>query len=146
MTEPSWMTEQFGAAYNVGMAPGTAAKDAYAALKRAKNFDNGGVFSSEIQSKLAQVAPKAAASFVAAKNFSAAREAVAVAEANGGGNSTTQSIRQNLEQQASALVKEAQSLMSSDPAGAKEKLKLVQQMVDSKSPSYQKASKLLASS
>jgi hypothetical protein len=129
----------------VGMAPGTGAKEAYAALKRAKNFDSGGVFRDEIGQKLAQVAPKAAASFLAAKNFSAAKEAVALAEANGGGGSTTQSVRQNLEQQAAALVREAQSQMSSDSAGARDKLKTVQQMVDAKSPSYQKAAKLLAS-
>jgi hypothetical protein len=137
--------EQFGAAYNVGMAPGTAAKEAYQALKKAKNFDSDGVFTSEITAKLGPIAAKAAASYVAAKNFPEARQAVAVAEANGGGGSTTQGIRQNLEQQASALVKEAQGMMSSDPDAARSKLKTVQQMVDSKSPSYQKASKLLSS-
>jgi hypothetical protein len=72
-------------------------------------------------------------------------DAVAGAAPNGGGGSTTQSVRQNLEQQAAALVREAQSLMSSDSAGARDKLKTVQQMVDAKSPSYQKAAKLLAS-
>jgi hypothetical protein len=36
--------------------------------------------------------------------------------------------------------------MSSDPSGAKDKLKQVQTMVDRGSPTYQKAAKLLASS
>jgi hypothetical protein len=127
------------------MAPGTSSKDAYVQLKRARNLDQSGVFREEIGQKLASVAPKAAASFLAAKNYSAAKEAVGVAEANGGGGSTTQSVRQNLEQQAASLLREAQSQMGSDSARARDKLKTVQQMVDSKSPSYQKAAKLLAS-
>ncbi len=135
----------FGRAYNLGMAPATTAKDAYIALKKAKHFDADGVFSSEIQAKLAQVAPRAAGSFMAAKNYSEAKEAVATAEAAGGSNSTTQSVRSALEQTAGALYKEAMSELSADPSGAKAKLKQVQQMVDSKSTWYQKAAKALAS-
>ncbi len=137
--------DQFGRAYNLGMAPATAAKDAYAALKKARNFDPDGMFSSEIQTKLAQVAPRAAGSFMAAKNYAAAKDAVATAEAAGGSNSTTQSVRSALEQTAGALYKEAMGELSADPSGAKAKLKQVQQMVDSKSTWYQKAAKALAS-
>ena len=136
--------EQFGRAYNVAMAPGTAAKDAYPALKRAKIYDPEGVFSAEIQSKLAQVAPKAASSFMAAKNYAAAKEAVAAAEAAGGSNSTTQAVRATLETTAGTLYKEAMSELAADPAGAKAKLKQVQSMVDSKSSWYQKAGKALS--
>ncbi len=138
--------DQFGRAYNLGMAPGTSPKEAYGALKKAKNFDPDGVFREEIQSKLAQIAPRAAAGFVAAKMYSAAKEAVATAESAGGSNGTTQSVRSALEAAAGILYKEAIGEMSADPAGAKTKLKEVQQMVDSKSTWYQKAGKALSGS
>jgi len=137
--------DQFGRAYNLGMAPGTSPKEAYGALKKARNYDPDGVFSDEIKAKLAQIAPRAAAGFVAAKMYGAAKEAVATAEAAGGSNGTTQSVRSALESAAGALYKEAIGEMSSDPSGARQKLKEVQQMVDSKSTWYQKAGKALSS-
>jgi len=127
------------------MAPGTSPKEAYGALKKAQNYDPERVFADEINAKLAQVAPRAAAGFVAAKMYYDAKQAVATAEAAGGSNGTTQSVRSALESAAGALYKEAIGEMSADPAGAKAKLKEVQRMVDSKSTWYQKAGKALSS-
>ena len=53
---------QFGKAYALGMAPGTAPKDALEQLKKAKNLDGsaGGAYTGEIEGRIGQVAPKAA--------------------------------------------------------------------------------------
>ncbi|MGE3763645.1 MAG: FHA domain-containing protein [Kofleriaceae bacterium] len=127
--------QQFGAAYNVGMAPGTQAKEAFERLKKALSLDNsaGKAFTDDISGQLAKIAPKAAVSFMGAKDYVKAREAVRVAEANGGGNDTTKEVRKALERQAGTVYKEAMAMLSSDPAGAKDKLKQIRGMVDASS-------------
>jgi outer membrane biosynthesis protein TonB len=139
--------ENFGKAYNVGMAPGTSAKQAFDLLTKAKNYDNraGNAFTSAINARLAEIAPKAAVAFMADKNYARAKTAVAIAEAGGKGNSSTQGVKASLESAASKLYKQAQSEMSSDEKSARDKLKQVQQMVPSSSQWHQKAAKLLAS-
>ncbi len=136
----------FGKNYNIGMAQGTSAKDAWTALTAAKNFDNslGGNYTSEINVRMGQVAPKAAVAFMAGKDFLKAKQAVALAEGSGNGNSTTQGVRSSLEQKAGELFKEAQGLQASDPDGAKQKYREIQRMVDPKSPWHQRAGKALS--
>ncbi len=138
--------EKFGRLYNLGMAEGTSTKDAWAALNKAKSYDNGAgsEFASEIDARLAKIAPKAAVTFMAARDFLGAKRAVALAEAAGNKNATTESVRASLEQRAGELVKQAQAELSSDPGSAKQKLKQAQSLVDPKSPWHQKAGKLLS--
>ena len=128
------------------MAPGTKAKDAWSALLSAKNYDNsaGSAFGSDIESQLGKIAPKAAVEFMAAKDYGNARRAAGLAESTGNRNSTTDGVRASLERKAGELVREAQAELSTDPSGAKAKLKQAQTMVEPKSQWHQKAGKLLA--
>lgn len=136
--------EQFGKAYNRGMSPGASASEALADLKRALNFDNANAFSDEIRSRISEVAPKAAVSFLAGKQYEAAFAAVRTAESVGGSNGTTKSVRANLEATANKLYTTAAQEWDTDRAAATEKLKQVRQMVDSSTAVHGKATKLLA--
>jgi len=136
--------EQVGKAYNVGMGPATPPVEAYTSLERALNLDRPiGVFSDEIKSKLAAVAPKAAAKFMADKNYEAAFKAVRVAETNGGGNSTTQAVRSSLIDAANELYSAAMADKDSNPSAARAKLQRIKGMVDGKTPVVVKAEKAL---
>jgi hypothetical protein len=137
-----------GRAFNNGMAPATPPKDAFDALVQANNYDQtlGSHFESEISQRLAAVAPKAAMSFAAARNFEKAHTAVQRAESLGaGGDQNVRLVKQKLESEAAALYNQAMKELDANPADAKDKLKQIKAMVDAKSPSYQKATKQLAS-
>ena len=135
----------FGKNFNIGMAQGTSAKDAWAALTSAKTYDRslGGNYTPEIDKQMGKVAPKAAVAFMIQKDYTKAKQAVVLAESSGNGNDTTQGVRVSLEQRAGDLYKEAQALQSSDTAAATQKYREIQRMVDSKSPWHQKAGKAL---
>jgi hypothetical protein len=129
-------------AYNSGMAPATKATDAFDNLVQANNFDSqlGGHFESDITDRLKVVAPKAAMSFVAGKNYDKAHTAVQKAEQLGAGtDQNVKLVKQKLESEAAAIYAQAIKDMDSNPSGAKEKLRQVKSMLDSKSPTYQKA-------
>ncbi len=133
--------QQFGAAYNVGMAAGTKPVEAFERLRKAQSLDNsaGKAFSDDITSQLSKVAPKAAVAYMGAKEWTKAKQAVAVADATGGGNATTKEVKKALEREANNLYKEAMAILSSDAAGAKDKLKQIRGMVDASSPIAAKA-------
>ena len=135
----------FGKNYNIGMAQATSAKDAWTALTAARTFDNslGGNYTSEINKRMGQVAPKAAVAFMAVRDYTKAKQAVGLAESSGNNNSTAQGVRSSLEQRAGELYREAQTLQTSDPAAATSKFREIQRMVDSTSPWHQKAGKAL---
>jgi len=138
------MYEQFGRNYNVGMAPGTPAAQAWDKLKSAQTFDSriGGAYAEEIQTKRSQIATKAALAFVGAKNFSSALEAVRVAE-QGGKNGSTGIVRDSIESHAGELYNAAAKEMDSNPDAAKSKLRQIKGLVGDKSPWFQKANRLL---
>nr|MBA3820884.1 hypothetical protein [Deltaproteobacteria bacterium] len=138
--------EQVGRNFNVGMGPATKPTEAYDALNRAANLDRGagGAFSTEIQAKLAQVAPRAAVAFMAAKDFSKAFQAARAAETYGGANPSTKSVRSALEDRAGELYATAIKELDANPDAAKSKLREIKSIVDGKSPWYAKASKALA--
>ncbi|MDQ3367493.1 MAG: hypothetical protein M3680_18895, partial [Myxococcota bacterium] len=138
--------EQVGRNFNVGMGPATKPTEAYDALNRAANLDRGagGAFSTEIQTKLAQVAPRAAVAFMAAKDFSKAFQAARAAETFGGGNPSTKSVRSALEDRAGELYATALKELDANPDAAKSKLREIKSIVDGKSPWYVKATKALA--
>jgi pSer/pThr/pTyr-binding forkhead associated (FHA) protein len=140
--------DKLGRAFSAASAPGTKAVDAYERWVQADNFDSvvGGAFSSEIKAKIATTAPKAAINYMAAKNFEAAHVAVGKAESAGASDGNVKLVRQSLENQAGTLYGQAKSEMASSPDSAKDKLRRVQHMVDSKSPWWKKAQMLLSQS
>ncbi len=135
--------DQFARNYNMGTGPATPATDAYTALMKARNFDSAGTFKTEIDAKLGDVAQRAAVTFMGKSSFIEAFGAVRTAESLSGATGTTKSIRSKLESQAADLYQSAVKEMPAE--SAKEKLKTIKGMVESKSQWYQKASKLLAS-
>jgi hypothetical protein len=136
---------QLGKAYSVGMAPSTKATDAFGALRRAINFDRdaGSAYLSELQDRLVTVAPRAAASYMAAKEYELAFQAVRQSESLGTRSTNNQTVRSMLEGLAGELLRAAQGDMATDPDGAKKKLHQILGMVDAKNPLAVKAAKLL---
>jgi hypothetical protein len=127
------------------MAPGTKPTDAFGALRRAINFDRdaGSAYLSELQERLVAVAPRAAASYMAAKEYESAFQAVRQSEALGTKSTSNQTVRGMLEALAAELLRGAQSELASDPEGAKKKLRQILGIVDAKNPLYLRAQKLL---
>jgi hypothetical protein len=136
---------QLGKSYSVGMAPGTKASDAYIALRRALDYDRefGAAFSGEIKEKLIDKASRAAMTYMAAKEYEAAFQAVRTSEAHGSTSSTNQAVRKNLEAVAADLMKAATSERASDPEGSNKKLRQILGIVDNKTPVHQRAARLL---
>ena len=136
---------RLGRTYSQGTAPATQPTDAFEALRQAAEYDNnaGNAFDSEIKTKLAQVAPKAAVKYMAAKKYQAARRAVTVAQ-QFGASETVKLVVQKLESVAGELYSEAQREWSSDRNSARDKLDMIKSIVDKKSTWYQKAQKLAA--
>jgi hypothetical protein len=108
---------QLGKAYSVGMAPGTKPSDAFPALRRAINFDRdaGSAYISELQERLIAIAPRAAASYMAAKEYELAFQAVRLSESLGTKSTSNQTVRTMLEALAADLLRAAQSELASDP-------------------------------
>jgi hypothetical protein len=136
---------QLGKAYAVGMAPGTRPIDAYQALLRALDYDGevGKAYSQEIRDRLAALAPRAATSYMAAKSFEQAFQAVRKAEEFGSRSDDLKIVRQALEDRAKELLRTARSELASDPDAAKQKLRQIQGMVERQNTLWQQASKLL---
>jgi len=137
---------QLGKAYAVGMGPGTKPVEAYLSLVRANNLDRevGGACAQELHDKLVAVAPRAATSYMAAKSFEQAFEAVSTAEALGSRSDDLKIVRQNLVDKAKELLHTAHSELASDPEAAKQKAHQVQAIVDRQSPLWQQAARLLS--
>jgi hypothetical protein len=136
---------QLGRDYSVGMAPGTRPIEAYQALIRASDYDRevGGAYAQELHDKLVAIAPRAATSYMAARSFEQAFQAVRKAEELGSRTDDLKIVRQNLAGKAQELLQTAHSELASDPEAAKQKLHQVQSMVDRQSSLWQQAAKLL---
>lgn len=137
---------RLSAAMSKATAPAQRASVAYEALVSAQTYDRslGNAFDGEIQTKLAQVAPKAALSYVANKNYLAARNAMIFSKQFPGAAETVSLVKQKLESAASELYGEATGEMSSNPQGAKEKLKQILQITDPGSSWHKKAAQKLS--
>lgn len=138
---------KLGRAFAQGTAPATKPTTAFEALRQAQMYDRnvGNAFDDEIQTKLAQVAPKAALSYMAAKNYPQARTAVITAQQFGSSESV-KIVSQKLESVAGELYNAAMRELSSNPSAAREKFKQITTIVDSKSTWFQKAQKQLKGS
>jgi pSer/pThr/pTyr-binding forkhead associated (FHA) protein len=133
---------KLGKALNVAEAPQQDPITAYDALRRAANYDSnlGGFFKSDIEGKLGPAASKAANRYLANKDWQNARTAVIQAEKYGADMSTAKS---KLESVARELYQQAQDA-NFQTQNAKDQLKQITQIVDSKSPWFQKATKAIA--
>ena len=127
------------------MAYGTKPTEAYQALLRAIDYDRevGTAYTQELRDKLSAIAPRAATSYMAAKSFEQAFQAVRMAESLGNKSDDLKIVRQNLEDRARELLRTAQGELASDPEGAKQKLHQIQGMVERGNPTWQQATKLL---
>jgi hypothetical protein len=136
---------QLGKDYAVGMAPGTKPIEAFQALRRANAYDRevGGAYSVELHDKLLAIAPRAATSYMAAKSYEQAFQAVREAEGLGSHTDDLKIVRSNLEDKAKELLRAARSELASDPEAAKQKLHQIQSMVDRSNQVWQQAAKLL---
>ena len=139
--------DALAAAWTAGNASAsTRATDALTSFKKALAADKrlGGTHAPMIREKLAQVAPKAAAGFMAKGNYEAAKQAADTAVNFGAGSSpTVANVRQSLERKAGEFFATAQKLMASKPEDAKSLLRRVQKIVPPDSPWYAKAYKAL---
>jgi hypothetical protein len=133
-----------GRGLSSGTAPAAQPTDAFPTLRQTENFDRaaGGAFTSDIEAALKKVAPKAASSYLADKNYEQAR--LAVIEADKQGANTT-IFKQALERAAADMYNQASKEASSDPGAAKDKCQRILNFADPKSPWYQKAAKLKGS-
>jgi hypothetical protein len=125
-------------------AAATKPTDALTAYKRALAADKklGGAHASMIREKLGQVAPKAAAGFMAKGNYEAAKQAADTAVNFGAGSSpTVAQVRQSLERKAAELYASGMKILKSQPDEAKALFRRVLKIVPPDSPSYQKAYK-----
>jgi pSer/pThr/pTyr-binding forkhead associated (FHA) protein len=118
-----------------------------AAYRRALALDKrigGSAHAAYIRIKLGQVAPRAAASYMAQKRYEAAKSAADAAVNYGAGsNPTVRRVRAALERKAAAFYKWAIKKKRSNPAAAKKTLRRILKMVPPDSPYYAKAYKLL---
>jgi hypothetical protein len=138
--------ESVGQEMAAGAAAAARPVDAFAAYSRALVADRraGGAQGAEIREKLADLAPKAAASYMAKSNYEAAKRAADAAADFGSGSSTlVQQVRASLEKKAGEFLGTAQRMMSSSPEDAKSLLRRILKMVAPDSQSYQKAYQLL---
>jgi tetratricopeptide (TPR) repeat protein len=120
---------------------------AMAAYRRALDIDRraGGQHATFIRMKLGDVAPKAAATFMAQRRYEAAKRACDEAVNYGAGtDATVARVRQTLERKAASFYQEAYKIRKSKPAQAQELLKRVLKIVPSDSPWYVKSDKALA--
>jgi pSer/pThr/pTyr-binding forkhead associated (FHA) protein len=139
---------QLGKVYAQGTAPAQKANVAFEYLRQASNYDRnlGNAFDSDLQTRLAAVAPKAAVAYLAQQKYEGARSALIVAKQLGSTDSNLQLVKQKLEAVAGDLYNEAAKEIGSDPTAAKEKLRKLKTYVDAKSTWAVKADALLKKS
>jgi pSer/pThr/pTyr-binding forkhead associated (FHA) protein len=141
------MYAKLGRALAQGTAQATNAADRFEALRSAQNYDRnvGDFFDGEIQGKLAQVAPNASLLYISRKKYASARSALLIARQFNASSDTVRLATNKLESVASDLYNEALAMQATDSAGAKDRYKLILQIVDSTSTWYKKAQSKLGS-
>jgi predicted component of type VI protein secretion system len=138
-------------AVGAGLARGDAAADAspaqsLVAYQEALSADlrAGGFHSSGIRSKIARVAPAAAAVYLGASRYEQARAACDLAQNFGaGGDARIGRVRSELESKARELYLAAQELARDKPAEARSLYRRITQIVPEGSPWHEKASSSL---
>lgn len=136
--------ESLGANITTGNSPDPTV--AYTALSRALATDRkiGEAHQAYIRGRLAPIAPKAAATFLARGKFEDAKRAADTAvNVGAGGTPTISQVRSTLETKAGQIYEAAAKQLAKKPEDAKAQLRRVMAMVPSDSPWYAKASRLL---
>jgi hypothetical protein len=124
------------------MATAGATIETYAAYGRALAADRrvGGEHGATIRERLGQLAPKAAASYMAKSNYEAAKHAAdTAADFGSGSNATVVQVRQSLERKAGEFYATGTKLLKGQPEDAKALFRRILKMVAPDSPTYQKA-------
>ena len=136
----------FQKAYSRGTAPGEKPTDQYKNLQEAITYDQslGRFYEHDLTEKLQQIAPKAATLFLANHDYKSAHTAVIKAESLGVKNSTTQFVRDQLDDKAHEFYNQALKDSGSNPESASQKARAVLEIVDPSNQWYGKAKKLLA--
>ena len=140
--------EQFGKAYNIGMSPGAKPNDAFPQLRTAVNFDAeiGGAYTGEIRQRLGEVSPAAAVVLLSPTRATRTRSLPC--------RPPRASTPRTARRRPSAASSRAKRVGSTTRPTAKRRRtrrmrktssRASRTCVESKSSTYQKASKLLAS-
>ncbi|MEZ4363679.1 MAG: FHA domain-containing protein [Kofleriaceae bacterium] len=131
--------------YTAGTAPGAKATDAYTNLRSASRYDDklGKAHSDDIGPRISAMAPRAAAQFVALKQYEDAFQALRDAERGGSTSSTLAAVRAAIEAHASDLYNQAQNQQGEDPAAARALYRRVLKIVESGSSLHSRATKAL---
>ncbi len=132
--------------YSIGTAPGAKPTDAYTNLRSALRYDDklGKVHADDIAPRITALAPRAAAQFLALKQYEEAALALRDAERAGATSSTLQAVRSAVESHANELYSQAQAKREDDATGARLLYRKILKLVDSGTPLHQKATKALA--
>jgi len=123
--------------------------DALAAFIRAQAADRraGSAHQTAIRGKIAGIAPKAAASWMAKQNYEAAKAAADQAvNVGAGATPMVEGVRNSLERKAGEFYTNAVKLQKSKPAEAKSLARRITKMVPGSSPWYPKAVKIINAS
>jgi len=139
------------AAVGTGLARGDAAASsnpmtamaAYNDALRADQRSGKGQHSRTLRSKLAQVAPRAAAAYLESGRYESARASADLAPAN---DPQVKAVRAGLETRARELFNRGQELSRSQPEAARLLWRRVMKMVPDESPWYEKADAALSKS
>jgi hypothetical protein len=142
--------ESIGTNLNAALAFGTSrAPEALAAYKKAMAADRraGGAHQGFLRDKIADVAPRAAASYMAKQNYEMAKAAADDAvNVGAGGTPMIEGVRNSLDRRAGEFYATALKVQKSKPEDAKSLARRITKMVPSSSPWYAKAVKLLSAS
>ncbi len=142
--------DAIGTNLNAALAFGTSrAPEALAAYKKAMAADRraGGTHQGLLRDKIADVAPRAAASYMAKQNYEMAKAAADDAvNVGAGGTPMIEGVRTSLDRRAGEFYATALKLQKSKPEDSKSLARRITKMVPSSSPWYAKAVKLLSAS
>jgi Inner membrane component of T3SS, cytoplasmic domain len=132
--------------YSAGVAAGAKPTTAYTNLHSAAGFDDklGKAHAEDIAPRLIAAAPRAAAQFVAIKQYEDAYQALRDAERGGSTSSTLPAVRAAIEAHAAEIFSQAQSKRDSEPAEARALYRRVLKLVDTGSALHQRASKAVS--
>jgi hypothetical protein len=140
------LVASFGRYYSAGTAPAASSLEQFEKLRQAENYDSslGSVFNGDIDNRLQQVSPKAAVSYMAKGLYPQALAAIEKAESLGSSDGNIKIVRSALDGKASDLYNDAKAQADSNSGAAKDKLRKMLSMIDSKSTYYLRGKQLLA--
>ncbi len=127
--------------YSAGTAVGAKPTDAYTNLRSASRYDDklGKAHAEDIGPRVTMLAPRAAAHFIASKQYEEAFQALRDAERAGASSSTLNSVRTAVGAHANDLFNQAQAQRESEPSAARALFKKVLKLVEPGSSLHSRA-------